>query len=52
MESRYNKWYREVKGEGFPVYLRKAWGKSRWRRVVTVRLGNEVRERKYSKRVL
>jgi hypothetical protein len=31
--SRYNNWYKEVKGEGIPGYLKKGWGESRWKRV-------------------
>jgi len=27
-ESRYNKWYKEIKGEGIPEYLKKGWGKA------------------------
>lgn len=29
-ESRYNRWYREVKRERIPEYLRTGWGKKRW----------------------
>jgi len=43
MNSKFSKWYREVKGEGVPEYL-EAWGESRWRRVMRFRLGNEIRE--------
>lgn len=25
--SKFNKWYKEVKGEGIPKYLKKGWGK-------------------------
>lgn len=28
----YNKWYKEVKEDSIPVYLKKGWGESRWRR--------------------
>ncbi|EZA56063.1 hypothetical protein X777_03890 [Ooceraea biroi] len=28
-ESRYNSWYKEVKGRGLPGYLKKGWGESR-----------------------
>lgn len=38
-ESKYNRWYREVKGEGIPGYLKKGWGENRWRRVARFRLG-------------
>jgi len=43
-ESRYNRWYKEVKEKGIPEYLRKEWEESRWRRVARYRLGNEMRE--------
>jgi len=46
-ESRYNKWYKEIKGAGIPEYLKKGWGESRVRRVARFRLGNEVREAYY-----
>lgn len=42
-ESKYNRWYKEVKGERIPGYLKKDWGESRWRRVARFRLGSEVR---------
>ncbi|XP_067208521.1 golgin subfamily A member 6-like protein 26 [Linepithema humile] len=28
-ESRFNRWYRKVKGEGIPGYLKREWGESR-----------------------
>lgn len=28
-ESRYNRWYKEIRVEGVPEYLRKGWGESR-----------------------
>lgn len=46
-ESKYNKWYKRIKEEGLPQYLRKGWGERRWRRVVRFRLGNEIREERY-----
>lgn len=46
-KSRYNRWYKEVKGEGIPGYLKKGWGESRWNRVARFRKGNEMGERKY-----
>lgn len=46
-ESRYNRWYGDVKRKGVPGYLKKGWRESRWRRVVRYRIGNEVRESKY-----
>lgn len=42
--SQYNTWYKEVKREGIPGYLKKGWGESRWRRVARFRLGSEMRE--------
>jgi len=44
--SRYNGWYKEIKGEGIPEYL-KGWGESRWRRVARFRLGNEMLGSRY-----
>lgn len=46
-KSRYNRWYKEVKGEEIPGYLKKGWGESRWNRVARFRMGNEMGERKY-----
>jgi len=46
-ESRYNIWYKEIKGQGLPEYLKKGWGESRVRRIARFRLGNEVREACY-----
>jgi len=46
-ESRYNKLYKEIKEEGIPEYLKKGWGKKRWRRVTRFRLGNKMREGRY-----
>jgi len=46
-ESRYNKWYGEIKGKGFPKYLLREWGESRWKRVVRFRLENEIKESRY-----
>lgn len=40
--SRYNKWYKRVKGERMPNYLRKEWEESKWRRVVRFKLKNEI----------
>lgn len=28
-ESKYNRWYKKVKEEGIPEYLKKGWGKSK-----------------------
>jgi len=46
-ESRYNKWYKMVKGEGTPGYLKKGWAESRWRRIARYRLGEGVKEGMY-----
>lgn len=48
-ESNYNRWYKIVQGTGTPVYLKKGWGESRWRRVIRYRLGNKMREGRYWK---
>jgi len=32
-ESRYNKWYKEIK-EGVEGYLKKGWSEKRWRRTI------------------
>jgi len=45
--SKFNRWYKEVKGEGIPEYLKKGWGESRWKRVARFRLGSEMREGRY-----
>ncbi|KZC05506.1 hypothetical protein WN55_06989 [Dufourea novaeangliae] len=45
--SKYNKWYKMVKGRGIPGYLMKGWGEGRWQRVARFRLGNEMRENRY-----
>ena len=45
--SDYNRWYKMVKEEGVPGYLKKGWGESRWRRIIRCRLGNEMRGNKY-----
>ncbi|XP_011862008.1 PREDICTED: uncharacterized protein LOC105558746 [Vollenhovia emeryi] len=41
--SKYNEWYKYIKTEQIPIYLKKGWGDSRWRRIARSRLGNEVR---------
>lgn len=43
-ESKYNKWYGWVKEEGMPDYMKKEWGKSRWKREARYRLRNEMRD--------
>lgn len=45
--SSYNRWYKYIKGEGIPMYLKKRWTEERWRRVCRYRMGNEVREGAY-----
>jgi len=45
--SEYNKWYKQIKGEGIPGYLKKEWGENRWRRGARFRLGSEVRGGRY-----
>jgi len=45
--SKFNRWYKEVKGKGIPEYLKKGWGESRWKRVARFRLGSEMREGRY-----
>jgi hypothetical protein len=46
-ESKYNRWYKEIKGEGIPEYLKKGWGESRWGRIARFRMGGEMRESRY-----
>jgi len=45
--SKYNRWYKEIKRESVPGYLKKGWGEERWSRIARFRLGNEVEERKH-----
>lgn len=47
IESRFNKWYREVKEEENFEYLRKDWSKKRWQGVARFRVGNEIRRERY-----
>lgn len=44
--ERTSRWYKGVKGEGIPEYLRKKW-ESRWKRIMRFRLENEMRESRY-----
>lgn len=37
-ESKYNAWYKEIKKEGIPKYLKKGWSDERWRRIIRFRL--------------
>ena len=46
-ESRYNSWYRVVKEEGKPEYLKKVKKKRKWNRMVTFRMDEGVRESRY-----
>lgn len=41
-KSRYNRWYKKVRGEEIPEYLKKWWAEKRWR-IIRFRLGNEMR---------
>lgn len=43
-ESRYNRWYKMVKGEGI---FKEGMEGERWQRVARYRLGGEVKENKY-----
>jgi len=45
--SKYNKWYKVIKKEGVPEYLKKGWAEGRWKKMIRYRLGNEVREGLY-----
>lgn len=45
--TKYNRWYAQIRSEEVPEYLRKGWGKSRWQRVARFSLGNEVKEGRY-----
>ncbi|KMQ86940.1 hypothetical protein RF55_13934, partial [Lasius niger] len=46
-ESKYNKWYKEIKEEGIPGYLKKGWGENRWGRVARFKLGSEMLGSRY-----
>lgn len=43
----FNSWYKLIKGEGIPSYLKKGWEENRWSRVARFRLGNEMRANRY-----
>lgn len=45
--SKSNRWYQRVKGDGIPGYLKKGWGESRWQRIARFRLGNDIRGERY-----
>ena len=42
-DSRYNRWYREIRTEGIPKYLEAGWGEERYGRIARYRLGNEMK---------
>lgn len=44
IESNYKKWYKKIKGERIPGYLKKGWGESKWSRIAMFRLGNEMKK--------
>lgn len=44
---KYNDWYKKIKGEKVPGYLKKGWGKDRWQMLTRYRLGNEMRDGRY-----
>lgn len=46
-DSKYNKWYGRVKGEGISEYLKKNWEEERWQRIARYRLGGAIRGRRY-----
>lgn len=46
-ESKYNRWYKRIRGKGIPEYLRKGWAEVRWRRIARFRLGCEMGESRY-----
>ncbi|XP_024889608.1 vicilin-like seed storage protein At2g18540 [Temnothorax curvispinosus] len=47
MESKYNRWYKLIRKDGIPEYLKKGWEEARWNRIARFRLGNEIREGLY-----
>lgn len=47
INSRYNKWYKCIKEEGMPKYIKGKWNANRVRRLARYRLGNEVEEGRY-----
>ncbi|XP_070529779.1 calponin homology domain-containing protein DDB_G0272472-like [Cardiocondyla obscurior] len=46
-ESRFNKYYKKVKEEGIPGYLKLGWKEEKWQRMAKFRLGEEMRGNKY-----
>lgn len=49
-DSGYNRWYKRIRKNGIPDYLKKGWEETRWSRIARFRLGNEIRERLYWKK--
>ncbi|XP_070526501.1 golgin subfamily A member 6-like protein 1 [Cardiocondyla obscurior] len=49
IESRFNKFYKRIKKEGVPEYLKKGWKEERWMRMARFRLGNEIKGYRYWK---
>ena len=47
VELKYNSWYRVVKEEGEPEYLKKMKNENKWNRMVRFRMGEGVRECRY-----
>ena len=47
LNSRWNKWYREIRTLGLPRYLKEKGKETRMIRVARFRLGNEMREGRY-----
>lgn len=45
-ESKHNKLYKMLKKKGVPHYLEKRWGERRCTRIASLRLENEVTEKK------
>lgn len=50
-EAKYNKWYKIVKEEQVPEYIREDRKEEKWRRIARFRMGNEMREGRYCMRV-
>ena len=46
-ESRYNRWYKIVKGKGVPGYLSKNWEERRWQLIAGFRLGSKMKGGRY-----
>lgn len=50
-EAKYNKWYKIVKEEQVPEYIREDKKEEKWRRIARFRMGNVMREGRYCVRV-